>query len=88
LVDYDQDTKRQTVLSVITQYRLLKFVAVNVRETELLRKPLKLVRIGTWNRPELKLQTARVETPCINIIHQMVKHNISCIPIVNSDGKC
>ena len=32
LVSYDSDTQRTMVTSVITQYRILKFIAMNVRD--------------------------------------------------------
>jgi 5'-AMP-activated protein kinase, regulatory gamma subunit len=82
LIDIDDETKRHMVVSVITQYRILKFIAVNVKETQMLRKPLKeLVNVGTRN-PEC----ARMDTPVIEVIHMLVKHNISSVPIINSKG--
>ena len=83
LVDVDDETRRAMVVSVVTQYRILKFVAVNVSETQLLRKPLKHLKLGTYRN----LETARMETPVFDVIHQLVKDSISSVPIVNSDGK-
>lgn len=82
LVDIDDETKRAMVVSVITQYRILKFVAVNVSETQLLRKPLRLLNLGTYKN----LETAKMETPVFEVIHQLVNCNISSVPILNSDG--
>ena len=82
LVDFDDETKRAMVVSVVTQYRILKFVAVNVSETRLLRKPLKHLKLGTYKN----LVTARMETPVFEIIHQLVDCSISAVPILNSDG--
>ena len=82
LVDVDDETKRAMVVSVVTQYRILKFVAVNVSETQLLRKPLKHLKLGTYKN----LETAKMETPVFDIIHQLVNCNISAVPILNSDG--
>ena len=82
LVDIDDETKRAMVVSVVTQYRILKFVAVNVSETQLLRKPLKHLKLGTYKN----LVTARMETPVFEIIHQLVDYSISAVPILNSDG--
>jgi CBS domain-containing protein len=81
LVDIDDETKRAMVVSVITQYRILKFVAVNVTETQLLRKPLKLLNLGTYK----DLETAKMETPVLDVIQQLVHKNISSVPIINSD---
>lgn len=82
LIDIDDETKRAMIVSVITQYRILKFVAVNVQETQLLRKPLKILNLGTYKN----LETARMETPVFEVIHQLVNCNISSVPILNSDG--
>ncbi|KAI4163438.1 MAG: hypothetical protein LQ342_002945 [Letrouitia transgressa] len=82
LVDYDDETGRAMVVSVVTQYRILKFVAVNVHETQLLRKPLKHLKLGTYKN----LETAKMETPVFEVIHQLVNCNISSVPILNSDG--
>ena len=82
LVDIDDETKRAMVVSVVTQYRILKFVAVNVSETQLLRKPLRKLNLGTYKN----LETAKMETPVFEVIHQLVNCNISSVPILNSDG--
>ena len=83
LIDVDDDTKRPMIVNVVTQYRILKFVAVNVTETQSLRKPLRHLNLGTYE----KLETARMETPVMDVIHQLVQHSISSVPILNSDGK-
>lgn len=82
LVDIDDETKRAMIVSVVTQYRILKFVAVNVQETQLLRKPLRILNLGTYKN----LETAKMETPVFEVIHQLVNCNISSVPILNSDG--
>ena len=82
LVDIDDETGRAMVVSVVTQYRILKFVAVNVHETQLLRKPLRHLKLGTYKN----LETAKMETPVFDVIHQLVNCNISSVPILNSDG--
>lgn len=83
LVDVDDETKRAMVVSVVTQYRILKFVAVNVSETQLLRKPLKHLKLGTYKN----LETARMESQVFDVIHQLVNNSISSVPILNSDGR-
>ena len=82
LVDVDDDTRRATIVNVMTQYRILKFVAVNVTETQLLRAPLRTLRVGTYEG----VCTARMETPVIDVITQLVRRSISAVPILNSDG--
>ena len=83
LIDVDDETRRAMVVSVVTQYRILKFVAVNVSETQLLRKPLRHLSLGSYK----DLQTATMETPVFDVIHQLVKYSISSVPILNTDGK-
>lgn len=82
LVDVDDETQRAMIISVVTQYRILKFVAVNVTETRMLRKPLKDLNLGSYEN----LLTARMGTPVIDVIHKLVKNNISSVPILNSEG--
>ncbi|KAI9860794.1 MAG: AMP-activated serine/threonine-protein kinase regulatory subunit [Trichoglossum hirsutum] len=79
IVDVDDETHREMVVSVLTQYRILKFVAVNVTETQMLRKPLKDLSIGTYT----DLSTATMDTPVIDVIHQLVKKNIASVPILD-----
>jgi 5'-AMP-activated protein kinase regulatory gamma subunit len=81
-VSNDSQTDRSLVVSVITQYRILKFVAVNVGETQKLRKPLKEIRLGTYR----DIVTASMDTPVIDVIHKLVERSISSVPIVNSEG--
>ena len=81
LIDVDDETKRAMVVSVVTQYRILKFVAVNVSETQFLRKPLRHLGLGTYR----DLQTATMETPVFDVIHQFVNYSISSVPILNTE---
>jgi len=83
LVDIDLETGRQEVVSVITQYRILKFIAVNVEETALLKKTVSEIGLGTYG----DLQTANMDTSVIDVIHIMVKHNISSVPIVDKERR-
>ncbi|KAI9371830.1 nuclear protein SNF4 [Aspergillus egyptiacus] len=82
LVTNDSQTDRHLVLSVITQYRILKFVAVNVNDTQKLRKPLGEIRLGSYHN----IATASMDTPVIDVIHILVERSISSVPIVNSEG--
>ena len=82
LVDTDDETQRDMVVSVITQYRILKFVSVNVKETQMLRKPLRDLDVGSYNN----LATASMDTPVMDCIHMLVKKNISSVPILDSHG--
>lgn len=83
VVDIDDETKRTMVVSVITQYRILKFIAVNVKETQKLRKPLKEMNVGTYT----DIATCFMDTPVMDVIHLLVKRNISSVPIVDKQGR-
>lgn len=83
LVSGDSQTERPLAVSVITQYRILKFVAVNVGETQKLRKPLKEIRLGTYDN----VVTASMDTPVIDVLQRLVERSISSVPIINSEGK-
>jgi 5'-AMP-activated protein kinase regulatory gamma subunit len=83
IVDSDDETHRTMVVSVITQYRILKFIAINVKETQKLRKPLaEMPNVGTYSH----LATASMDTPVMDVIHMLVKKNISSVPIVDKHG--
>ncbi|KAJ5690102.1 5'-AMP-activated protein kinase subunit gamma [Penicillium macrosclerotiorum] len=82
LVTNDSQTDRSHVLSVITQYRILKFVAVNVPDTQMLRRPLGELLLGTYEN----IATASMDTPVIDVIHILVERSISSVPILNSEG--
>lgn len=83
LVDTDDETGREMVVSVITQYRILKFIAVNVTETEMLKKSVSEIGLGSFEN----LQTATMETSVFDIIHMMVKHSISSVPIIDEEKR-
>ncbi|KOS17108.1 Nuclear protein SNF4 [Escovopsis weberi] len=84
LVDRDDETGRETVISVITQYRILKFIAVNnEHNTVLLKKPLRDLRLGTY----ADLAVARMGTTVLEVINLMVSRNISCVPIIDSQNR-
>ncbi|KAK9453662.1 hypothetical protein V1511DRAFT_489523 [Dipodascopsis uninucleata] len=82
LIDYQEDNKREIVLSVLTQYRILKFVSQNCKETRMLRKPLKDLNIGAYDN----LATATMDTPVFEVIHLLAARGISSIPILDADG--
>ncbi|KIH94373.1 nuclear protein SNF4 [Sporothrix brasiliensis 5110] len=84
LVDVDDETGREMVVSVITQYRILKFIAVNnENNTVMLKKPVREIGLGTYSN----LQTAHMSDSVLDVIHVMVEHNISAVPIVDADNR-
>lgn len=83
LVSYDSESQRSMVVSVITQYRILKFIAVNVNETDKLRKPLGTIRIGTYEH----VFRCSMEATVLDVIDEMVTRNVSSVPVCTTDGK-
>ena len=82
LISTDSQTGRPYVVSVVTQYRILKFIAVNLDITSKLRKPLREIRLGTFE----KISSASMETPVIDVINEMVNRSISSVPIITAEG--
>jgi 5'-AMP-activated protein kinase regulatory gamma subunit len=83
LIDRDEENSREIVVSVLTQYRILKFVALNCKETNMLLKPLSQLNIGVYEN----LATASMTTPVIEVIHLLASKRVSAIPIVDEQGK-
>ena len=82
LVSYDSDTQRTMVTSVITQYRILKFISMNVRDTEMLKKPLSVIRLGTYE----KIVRCSMDSTVLDVIDEMVTRGISSVPVVTMEG--
>lgn len=84
LVNLDGETGLEMVVSVITQYRILKFIAVNnENNTVMLKKPVREIGLGTY----ANLQTASMSDSVLSAIHIMVEHNISAVPVVDSQNR-
>jgi 5'-AMP-activated protein kinase, regulatory gamma subunit len=82
LIEADMLTGRETVISVMTQYRILKFVAVNLaRCTDMLQKKLCDLRVGTYG----DIATASMESTIFDVISLMSEKGVASIPIVDSN---
>lgn len=83
LVDVDDETGRETIVSVITQYRILKFIAVNTEpHTALFKKTVREIGLGTYTN----LATASMTDTVLDVINLMVVRNISAVPIVDKNN--
>ena len=83
LIEADMLTGREAVISVMTQYRILKFVAVNLaRWTNMLQKKLCDLKVGTYEG----IATASMESTIFDVISLMSDSGVASIPIVDSDG--
>ncbi|AMD21290.1 HER011Wp [Eremothecium sinecaudum] len=83
LIDQDEETHREIVVSVLTQYRILKFVALNCRETRYLKRPLYEIDIIT----SAEMLSCSMSTPVIDVIQLLATGGVSSIPIVDENGK-
>lgn len=82
LVDEDGETGRSWVVSVVTQYRILKFIAVNnEHNTVLFKRTVRELKLGTYK----DISTTRMSNSVLDVIHQLVERNISCVPVVDDD---
>lgn len=84
LIDEDEKTHREIVVSVLTQYRILKFVALNCKETKMLLKPLKDIQCLNLNK---EISTCTMNTPVIEVIHLLSEKSVSSVPVVDEQGK-
>ncbi|KAF9428968.1 AMP-activated serine/threonine-protein kinase regulatory subunit [Podila epigama] len=82
LVDVDSETGEEMIVSVLTQYRILKFIAVNYQDEKTLRQPLSELKIGIYS----DLAVADLSTPVMSVIDMFVKRRISSVPIIDEDG--
>ncbi|KAG7813601.1 hypothetical protein KL921_001147 [Ogataea angusta] len=83
LIDKDEKTNREIVVSVLTQYRILKFVSMNCKEAHMLLQPLSELNIGTTEN----LSAVRMETPVMDVIHMLISNSVSSVPIVDEQNK-
>lgn len=84
LIDEDEKTHREIVVLVLTQYRILKFVALNCKETKMLLKPIKdLPGLGEAKQ----IATCTMNTRVIDIIHLLAEKLVLSVPVVDDQGK-
>ncbi|KIM67273.1 hypothetical protein SCLCIDRAFT_109174 [Scleroderma citrinum Foug A] len=96
LLDYDTETGHEVMVSVLTQYRLLKFIAINcTREIQQLHLSLRKLKIGTYvsqsppadnTNPYWPIATATLNTPVFDVVHMFSERSISAVPIIDQDG--
>ncbi|TFY80435.1 hypothetical protein EWM64_g3573 [Hericium alpestre] len=99
LLDNDTETGHEVIVSVLTQYRLLKFISINCpREIQLLHLPLRKLGIGTYVTPPPAdgspspyppyhpIATATMSTTVFDVVHMFSERGISAVPIIDEDG--
>ncbi|KAI0094670.1 hypothetical protein BDY19DRAFT_1000549 [Irpex rosettiformis] len=100
LLDHDTETGHEVIVSVLTQYRLLKFISINCgKEISQLHLPLRKLKIGTYvssfppsaegspdGNPFYPIATATLDTPVFDIVHMFSERGISAVPIIDENG--
>nr|VWO96682.1 Nuclear protein SNF4 [Ganoderma boninense] len=102
LLDTDTETGHEVIVSILTQYRLLKFISINCgREIQQLHLPLRRLGIGTYvNPPSVTpngeppegynpfhpISTATLDTTVFDVVHMFSERGISAVPIVDDEG--
>ncbi|KIO08225.1 hypothetical protein M404DRAFT_22837 [Pisolithus tinctorius Marx 270] len=96
LLDYDTETGHEVIVSVLTQYRLLKFISINcTREVQQLHLSLRKLKIGTYvsqnpppdnTNPYWPIATATLDSPVFDVVHMFSERAISAVPIIDKDG--
>lgn len=99
LVDKDSETGREMLVSVLTQYRILKWLAINVRESFMYHHlQEQFANIAQCNDTSalkvplsdlsigtygVDLDTATMDAPVFDVIRIMAKRGISAVPIID-----
>ncbi|KAF8973979.1 hypothetical protein BDZ97DRAFT_1647655 [Flammula alnicola] len=98
LLDNDTETGHEVIVSVLTQYRLLKFISINCnKEIQQLHLSLRKLKIGTYvalppqdvpegKNPYHPIATATLNTPVFDVVHMFSERSISAVPIINEEG--
>ncbi|EGN98976.1 hypothetical protein SERLA73DRAFT_53729 [Serpula lacrymans var. lacrymans S7.3] len=100
LLDNDSETGQEVIVSVLTQYRLLKFISINcTKEIHQLHLSLRKLKIGTYvsstippsdspdgQNPYWPIATATLDTPVFDVVHMFSERAISAVPIIDDEG--
>lgn len=101
LLDEDSETGHEMIVSILTTYRLLKFVSINCgKEIQQLHLPLRKLNIGTYvanftpaggslpegQDPFWPIATATMSTTVFHVVHMFSARGISAVPIIDEEG--
>lgn len=75
LLDYNEDLQVESVLSVLTQYRLLKFIAMNCREVSGLKASIGSLGIGTYTHAHQLARKRRTPLARLRMPDQKPPHD-------------
>ncbi|KAI9356749.1 hypothetical protein DFJ73DRAFT_221009 [Zopfochytrium polystomum] len=80
LVDHSGAT--EAIVSVVTQFQILRYIATNHRSLDGLDVRIRDIPLGVYG----KLETASPDTPLVHILNLFVTRRISAVPIVDDQG--
>lgn len=83
LIDTDPVSNRKIVVSVLTQYRVLRFVALNCKETQFLKVRLCDLNIVTKEG----IVSTTMNTPLTEVVTLLSSKGISALPVIDEQGK-
>ncbi|KAI9189123.1 AMP-activated serine/threonine-protein kinase regulatory subunit [Blastocladiella emersonii ATCC 22665] len=83
LIDADSLTRQETIVSVLTGFKILKFLACNCPMTRTLTGTISELGIGTF----WKVQTVSPAATALDAIRLLVDENVSALPVVDSAGR-
>lgn len=83
IVDEDPVSKRQIVVSVLTQYRVLRFVALNCKETQFLNMKVKDLNLATTE----EIHTTTMDAPLKEVVIKLSQSCVSALPVVDENNK-
>ncbi|KZW02572.1 CBS-domain-containing protein [Exidia glandulosa HHB12029] len=92
LIDRDSVTSKESLVSVLTQYRLLRFIARNCQaQISQLHVGLRRLKVGTYvdprpDDPFYPIATARMDTTVFDVVHMFSERGISAVPILDENG--
>ncbi|RKO92010.1 hypothetical protein BDK51DRAFT_15168, partial [Blyttiomyces helicus] len=72
----------EMIISVLTQYKILKFIAANGPDLSLMDVSMHDLGIGTYG----EIATATASTPLITVLKMFISRKISSVPIVDEQG--
>ncbi|KAJ3294846.1 hypothetical protein HDU79_010354 [Rhizoclosmatium sp. JEL0117] len=80
LVDDTQNV--EVIVSVVTEFKILRYIAENCQDIPLAKKTLRELGLGSYKN----LKTARPDTSLITVLNMFVNDKISAVPIQDENG--
>jgi len=81
------DPETGNILYILNQRQLLRFLlnfVPNLQYFDHLTTSIVEMRVGTFT----DIEVTNIGSKVIDVVHKFVQHNISCLPIIDQQGKC